>query len=91
MVKEELVKKIRPNDPRVLERLRLDDIPDSFVDACFANFDEDNKDHIIKLLNIEQKSLRGKEDNELKMHEPLVSEVLDQSRSSSDRICDSSY
>ena len=74
-IKAQLEKKIRTDDGLVFERLRLHDVSDSFVEACFFNFEQANKMHIAELVGIEVESLRSfrQQEAEKHMHEPLVS------------------
>lgn len=58
-VKRNLVDKVRYNDHRVFERLRIQNVADSFVDACMENFERNNEEHIRTLMKIGVDSIRN--------------------------------
>lgn len=72
-VKRNLVDKVRYNDHRVFERLRTQDVTDSFVDACMENFERDNEEHIRKLMKIGNDSIRNGILCKSEIYEPWVS------------------
>lgn len=69
-IKVDLGKKILYNHSSVFQRLRLDDVADSFVDECLADFIPVVGKEKAKLEAIENRT--GKR-TETEMYEPLVS------------------
>lgn len=77
-LKGELSRKITSDDPSVLRRLRLDEVPDSFVEACASRFYDSNVAAIEKLMDLEREGTKksaGEKPSkkETAMYAPLVS------------------
>ncbi|KAF8067465.1 hypothetical protein FPV67DRAFT_1669349 [Lyophyllum atratum] len=68
-IEEELIGRLRFDDERVLQRLRVDDVDQDLVQICSVTFKTDNKESIMELEALEE--AREWQRHDIDMYDPL--------------------